>query len=218
MTMRRRSRDRRTVSTPESSPPPRPTSFATRLVAVLLRLPRLMLEAALALIIVFEEWGWRPLADLLGRLGRLKPFAALERFIAGLPPYAALVVFALPSLLLFPLKLLALWLIAKGQAIAAGTLFIGAKVVGTALVARIFQLTQPALMKLGWFARLYGIVMPWKEALVAWVRTTWAWRYGRIVKARMKTWGKKVWLAWKPRAMAIVAGVRGVLARIRSGL
>ena len=29
---------------------------------------RTALEIFLALIIVFEEWGWRPLADLLGRL------------------------------------------------------------------------------------------------------------------------------------------------------
>jgi len=33
------------------------------------------LQILLALIIVFEEWGWRPLADLLGRLARWRPWA-----------------------------------------------------------------------------------------------------------------------------------------------
>ena len=60
--------------------------------------------------------------------------------------------FALPTLLLLPLKLLALLLIAKGQVILAGLLFVAAKVVATALIARLFMLTQPALMQIGWFA------------------------------------------------------------------
>lgn len=36
---------------------------------------------------------------------------------------------------------------------------LAAKLVGTALAARLFQLTHPALMQLHWFARLYA---PWK--------------------------------------------------------
>ena len=66
---------------------------------------RTALEILLALVIVFEEWGWRPLADLLGRLARWRPWAAVEALIIRLPPYAALVVFTLPTLLLLPLKL-----------------------------------------------------------------------------------------------------------------
>src|SRR5882724_10544240 len=101
---------------------------------------RTALEILLALIIVFEEWGWRPLADLLGRLARWRPWAAVEAAIIRLPPYAALVVFALPTTLLLPLKFLALVLIAKGQVILAGLLFLAAKVVATALIARLFVL------------------------------------------------------------------------------
>jgi len=89
---------------------------------LLRRVLRTALEIALALIILFEEWGWRPLADLLGRLARWRPWAAIESVIMRLPPYAALVVFVLPTTLLLPLKLLALLLIAKGQVIAAGLL------------------------------------------------------------------------------------------------
>ena len=58
---------------------------------------RSILQMLLALIIVFEEWGWQPLADLLGRLARWRPWAAVETAIARLPPYAALIVFALPT-------------------------------------------------------------------------------------------------------------------------
>ena len=104
---------------------------------------RTVLQIVLALLIVLEEWGWRPLADLLGRLARWRPWAALETAIAGLPPYAALVAFAAPSALLLPLKFLALLLIAKGYYMTSVALFLVAKAVATALVARLFLLTQP---------------------------------------------------------------------------
>ena len=147
---------------------------------------RTALEILLALIIVFEEWGWQPLADLLGRLARWRPWAALEALIIRLPPYAALVVFVLPTTLLLPLKLLALLLIANGQVLLAGLLFVAAKVVATALIARLFMLTRPALMQIGWFARSYDTVMPWQEALTARVRASWVWRVGRVWKERAR--------------------------------
>ena len=135
---------------------------------------------------MFEEWGWRPLAELLGRLARWRPWAAVESVIIRLPPYAALVVFVLPSALLLPLKFLALFLVAKGQIFLAGLLFVAAKVVATALVARLFVLTQPALMQIGWFAWGYDTLMPWKDALAERVHASWPWRAGRVLKERVE--------------------------------
>ena len=170
---------------------------------------RTMLQVVAALIIVFEEWGWRPLADLLGRLARWRPWAAVEALILRLPPYAALVVFALPSLLLLPLKFLALFLIAKGQIILAGILFMAAKVVATALVARLFMLTQPALMQIGWFAYGYDTVMPWKEAVTERVRASWAWRWGRVVKERARRVVAAAVRRWEPAVKPILAAAAG---------
>jgi hypothetical protein len=161
------------------------------------------LEIVLALIILFEEWGWRPLADLVGRLAQWGPWSRLETAIARLPPYAALVVFALPSTLLLPLKFAALFLIARGQIVLAGVLFMAAKVVATALVARLFMLTQPALMQIGWFAWAYDTVMPWKHALTEYVRGSWAWRTGRVVKERAKRLLAAQWRALRPLALAV---------------
>jgi hypothetical protein len=142
------------------------------------------LQILLALIIVFEEWGWQPLADWLGRQARWSPWAKLEYAIARLPPYAALLAFALPTLVLLPLKFLALALIGSGQLLLASLLFIAAKVVATALIARLFTVTQPALMQIGWFAWSYDTVMPWKEAVTDRVRGSWPWRLGRLWKER----------------------------------
>jgi hypothetical protein len=162
-----------------------------------------ILEIVLALLIVFEEWGWRPLADLLGRLATWRPWARLETAIARLPPYVALIVFALPSTILLPLKFLALFLVARGQIVLAGLLFVAAKIVATALVARLFMLTQPALMQIGWFAWGYDIVMPWKEALTEYVRASWAWRAGRVVKERARRAVRGQWRAWRPTALEL---------------
>ena len=123
--------------------------------------------------------------------------------IIRLPPYAALVVFALPTTLLLPLKFLALLLIAKGQVIMAGLLFLAAKVVATALIARLFVLTQPALMQIGWFAWCYQTVMPWKDALTAQVRASWAWRVGRVVKERVRRAVAAEAHRWQPTLMAL---------------
>jgi hypothetical protein len=146
---------------------------------------RRVFEALLALIILFEEWGWEPLKRAMAFIARWPPFAWIERRIAALPPYAALTVFFLPTLLLLPVKLGALWLIGRGQAMLGLIVIVLAKLVGTALLARLFQLTQPALMRLDWFARLYTRWSVWKAALLVRVRASWAWRVGRVVKRRI---------------------------------
>lgn len=161
-----------------------------------------------ALIVLFEEWGWRPLSDALARLARFKPWARIELAIAGLPPYAALLAIALPSSLLFPLKFVAIWLVANGYFVTAAALFIAAKIVSTALIARIFILVKPALMQIGWFAALYDRFVPWKEALFAKIRTTWAWRYGRMVKTAVKLETKQAWTRWRPQLAEATASAR----------
>jgi hypothetical protein len=118
--------------------------------------------------------------------------------VQDLPPYGALCVFALPAAFLFPLKLVALWLIAKGHTLVAGALFVGAKLAGTALVTRIFLLTQPALMRIGWFARLYDVFVPWHDAMLARIRASWMWRFGRILKERARRAARHAWARWKP--------------------
>ena len=172
-----------------------------------------LFEALLAVVIVFEEWGWRPLAALLAALARFASVARLERFVAGLSPYPAMAVFALPGLMLLPLKLLALAWIAEGHVLWATLLFVGAKVGGTALVARIFQLTQPALMQLGWFVALHDTVMPWKHAMVDKVRASRTWRLGRVLKFRGKHAVHAARERLRPLVEPYVARIKGLMRR-----
>jgi hypothetical protein len=139
-----------------------------------------------ALVILFEEWGWEPLQAGIARLLRVLRLDRLERRIARLPPYAALVLTFAPVLLAIPVKLAAVWLIARGKALLGLVLIVGVKVIGTAVLARLFALTQPVLMQLAWFARLYGRWMAWKVELLSWVRATPAWQWAQAVTARVR--------------------------------
>ena len=143
-------------------------------------------RAFFALLILFEEWGWEPISRLMARIGNLPVFRQIEAVIKRLPPYAALGLFLLPTLLLLPVKLLALWLISIGRAKLGVLVIVLAKVIGTAIVARLFALTQPALMQLAWFARLYSRWANWKAQLLVWVRASAAWRWGRAFKRRVR--------------------------------
>jgi hypothetical protein len=143
-----------------------------------------LLSWPVALVILFEEWGWEPLERLGGTLARLPPVAWLEQRIASLPPPAALAVFLTPTLLLLPIKLLTLWLIIQGHALFGLLVIVAAKIAGTALVARLFMLTRPQLMKMNWFANLYARWSAFKESLIAMARASSAWRWARAIKAR----------------------------------
>lgn len=172
-----------------------------------------------ALILLFEEWGWQPLSALLARLARFPLWAMAERGIAGLPPYGALLTLAVPSVILIPAKLLGVYLLATGHFITAGALIVAAKVASTALIARIFLLTKPALMQIPWFAYAYGVVVPWQEALFARIRSSWPWRYGRVLKWRAKQYVRSVWNTTRPRIEAqwrvIEPSLRDVGLRLR---
>src|SRR5215210_2444845 len=100
---------------------------------LLRRVLRHTLMALVALVLLFEEWGWEPLSALLGRLARLPLLAWTERQITRLPPWAAVAVFAAPALGLLPVKLLALFLLGKGHALLGVGVLLAAKLVGTAL-------------------------------------------------------------------------------------
>lgn len=184
------------------------SAVAGRLWQVLCAAGSTALQVLLALFVLFEEWGWRPLADLIGRLARFRWWARLEQTIAGLPPYPALAVIALPSTLLFPLKFVAIYLVANGYFVAATALFIAAKVASTALIARIFLLVKPALMQIPWFVALHDRFVPWKDAIFAKVRASWAWRYGRMVKHALRHEFQTKWQRWRPQVMATLQQAR----------
>jgi hypothetical protein len=125
-----------------------------------------------AVVLLVEEWCWDTGMRLARRLARWPALAALESRVRTLPPYAALCAFVLPGLLLLPVKLLALLAIAHGHALSGIATIVVAKVGGAAVVARLYVLTLPTLLAIGWFARCHGWFMDAKTRCLDYLRTS----------------------------------------------
>jgi hypothetical protein len=141
-----------------------------------------------AIIILLEDWLWDDLQRLAAAIGRLPIFHQIESFITGLPPYGALAMFATPSLLLVPVKLAALYFIAHGQPMLGFLTAVAAKVAGTALVARIYALTHPNLLRIGWFAYLHARFTAFKTRIYAAIKATSVYQAAHLRYVWMKEW------------------------------
>jgi hypothetical protein len=139
-----------------------------------------------ALFIFLEEWIWDSLTAAMAWLGRLPPVHWAEARIARLPPYAAMVTFLIPAAILLPFKLAAFWLIARGHAMLGLEVFVIAKIVGTAFLARIFALTKPQLLTIAWFARFHAWFTGWRDRVYAYVKSLPAWLAAKAWIARVK--------------------------------
>jgi hypothetical protein len=156
------------------------------LLAAVRRLLRALLLSLAAVVIFIEEWGWRPLTAAVAWVARWPPLARLEALIRRAPPWVALALFLVPAVLLFPVKLAALWLIHEGQATLGVLIIVLAKVLGTAVVGRLFVLSEAQLVQFAWFARALAWWRSTKERVKAAVRRSAAWRVARVLQRRVR--------------------------------
>ena len=139
-----------------------------------------------------EEWGWHPLAAWLGRFTRWPPWARLEARIAQAPPRWAVTLFLIPVVALFPVKMLALWLLHTGHTMLGVAVVLGTKVIGTAIGGRLYVLTEPQLMQMPRFARL---ITWWRETRLR-VRQA---LDDLVPRAGLRAW----WRMWRARLRAL---------------
>jgi hypothetical protein len=162
----------------------------------------------LALVFLFEAWLWEKLQRAVGWLVRLVALPALRaRLVAAiehLPPWATLIVFVIPVLLLLPIKIAALWMLAHGSWLGAMAMLVLAKLVSVGVTAFIFDATRPKLLQMAWFRRLYdwvmrglawahGLVDPVKEEVRVWIRTTLGPTLRRIRALMQREGGGRFW-------------------------
>ena len=157
----------------------------------------------LAIVFLVEAWLWRHLEPVVATIVARIPLRALKARVAAwvetIPPAAALAVFVVPAILLFPLKLLTIWLLAQKQLIAAGLVFTFAKLAGLGITAFVFEATRPKLLQMAWFRWVYEHVLmglAWAHRLADPIRD-------RIRKAmhvfRPKRAGRAMRLFWRIR-------------------
>lgn len=152
-----------------------------------------------AILLLFEEWLWNASKRLFARLPLIPFIARLESWIGNFSPYAALAIFVLPSLLLLPVKILALLSITHGHPTLGLAIIITAKVLGTALVARLYALTQKALLTLPWFVQCRDAVLRFKDKMIAQLRATQAWQQVEAGMAAFTAMRRNWWTSFKAR-------------------
>ncbi len=145
-----------------------------------------------ALVLLVEAWFWETGSRIAAGMARWGLVRWLESRIRVLPPWAALSAFVLPGLLLFPVKLLALLAIAHGHALSGVLAFVVAKLGGAVVVARIYVLTLPTLLTLGWFARCHGGFLALRDRWLTFLRASSFWRSTRAMVAALRRNGRRL--------------------------
>lgn len=156
------------------------------------RVARALLLGVAALVIFIEEWGWRPLSALAARIARWPPIARLEATVVAAPPRIALVLFLAPAVMLVPVKLAALWLIGEGRTTIGIVVIVVAKVLGTALVGRLFVLVEPQLQQFAWFARVLVWWRATRERVMTVVRESRLWRGAAAMRRAWRLWRRRL--------------------------
>ena len=117
----------------------------------------------LAVIFLIEAWLWDHLEPIVAWVVAKIPLQSFKHWLAErvdtLSPAMTLIVFVVPVIPLFPLKLIGLWLLTHEYWLSAITTIIFAKLVGVGVTAFVFDVTRPKLLEMGWFERLYEFVM-----------------------------------------------------------
>lgn len=161
-----------------------------------------------ALLMWVEEWLWEHLKVLTAWVAKFPLFKWSERLIQRLPAYPTMAVFLIPGAVLFPVKLGAVWLMTHGQVLLGIGVIVAAKVVGTAVVARLYVICQPKLMTIGWFARLHDWLTATRDRLYSAIR---AMPLYQATRAKLSAIKQTV-----SRMLRVMRGRRGVGARWRA--
>src|SRR6478752_9481037 len=117
----------------------------------------------LAVIFLIEAWLWDHLEPIVARIVARIPLRAFKQWLSDrvdtLSPAMTLIVFIVPVIPLFPLKLVGLWLLVNEYWISAILTIIFAKFLGVGVAAFIFDVTRPKLLEMPWFESLYDFVI-----------------------------------------------------------
>ena len=117
----------------------------------------------LAVIFLIEAWLWDHLEPIVAWVVTKIPLQTFKTWLAErvdtLSPAMTLIVFAVPVLPLFPLKLVGFWLLTHEYWFSAVFTILFAKLVGVGITAFVFDVTRPKLLEMGWFERLYEFVI-----------------------------------------------------------
>ncbi len=117
----------------------------------------------LAVIFLIEAWLWDHLEPIVARVVAWIPLREFKVWLTervdALSPAMTLLVFLVPVVPLFPIKLAGLWLLTHEYWLAAIVTIVFAKFLGVGVTAFIFDVTRSKLLEMRWFEKLYELVL-----------------------------------------------------------
>ena len=117
----------------------------------------------LAVIFLIEAWLWDHLEPIVAGVVAKIPLRTFKHWLAErvdtLSPAMTLIVFIVPVIPLFPLKLVGFWLLAHEYWLSAVFTILFAKFLGVGVTAFVFDVTRDKLLEMHWFERLYELML-----------------------------------------------------------
>jgi len=157
----------------------------------------------LAIIFLIEAWLWDHLEPIVARVVAAVPLARFKAWLTervdALSPAMTLIVFAVPIIPLFPLKLVGLWLLTHEYWMSAVFTILFAKLLGVGVTAFIFDVTRDKLLEMGWFERLYEFILKIRAKATALVEP---------IKLRIKEILRGSGEGWSARTLRLIQRFR----------
>jgi hypothetical protein len=125
----------------------------------------------LAIVFLIEAWLWDHLEPLVAAVVAWLPLRAFKEWLSdrvdSLSPAMTLIVFIVPIIPLFPLKVAGFWLLTHEYWLPAILTIIFAKFLGVGVAAFVFDVTRPKLLEMAWFEKLYRFVIDLRAKALA---------------------------------------------------
>ena len=157
----------------------------------------------LAVVFLIEAWLWDHLEPIVARAVAWIPLRTFKAWLAErvdtLSPAMTLIVFLVPVLPLFPLKLVGLWLLANEYWASAIVMIIFAKFLGVGVTAFIFDVTRTKLLQMAWFKKTYEFIMAMRAKAAALVQP---------IKLRIREILRGGGDSWSSRTLRLIARFR----------
>jgi hypothetical protein len=157
----------------------------------------------LAVIFLIEAWLWDHLEPIVERIVAWVPLRAFKQWLServdALSPSMTLIVFAVPVIPLFPLKLVGLWLLANQYWLSATVVIVAGKFVGLGVTAFIFDVTRAKLLQMAWFRTIYEFIMAMRAKAAAIVQP---------IKQRIRDILRGDGDGWASRTLRLIARFR----------
>ncbi len=149
------------------------------------RLADALLLIPVLLAVLAQDVLWRAASALLNGVRRLGPLQRLHVRIARLPPGVALPLFLVPEAASRGGWLFSAWLLLHGAVQEALVVYVLTKLFATLSAVWIYQASEPALLRVRWFARMHDMVWRLRGAARAWHGTVLP-RGGRFMVLRQR--------------------------------